>query len=480
MNNLDPDVIYYSADIINNSTVDPIGNRYDPQVQIYAQRQYPILQDANEYMMSCIRMNTSGATQNLPVWIPRIQTASVSAEFVASIQSNTATGVTTMTVTSLQGTLAVGSAFSGSGVATLSAPGQPLIQVPILFGSNSNQPRTILTTPPPTSTTFPAIYTLQGLCPIITYEGVQYADYVISQCNLTVGNEQQDPDLTVYSVTLEHAGLVSQVYLRWTTENPATPPPTRQGQNVVNQDINSDYYYGYSYANFIRMFDTALTTAQVNVGIAASPGYLRKSDNNANGDFEIEVDDLGEKAGLIAGDVLIYLNSNLASLLPYFPSLNTNDTLGRTVLLDFTTLEFQQTGRLPQEAPGVSGWSPVDALVVTTSTIPVVVEQVSAPGSVGNSNTGNLNTTPAAFQKVIADISIGTNGGYQDWRNDISWTPTAEYQMISLQNSSSPINIIDLAVWWRCRLDNNLYPLRLVNNSSVSLKLMFRRKQLGV
>ena len=286
--------------------------------------------------------------------------------------------------------------------------------------------------------------------------------------------------MTVYSVTLEHAGLVSQVYLRWTTENPATPPPTRPGQNIVNQDINSDYYYGYSYANFIRMFDTALTTAQVNVGIAASPGYLRKSDNNANGDFEVEVDDNGERAGLVAGDVLIYLTSNLASLLPYFPSLNTNDTLGRTVLLDFTTLEFQQTGRLPQEAPGVSGWSPVDALVVTTSTIPVVVEQVSAPGSVGNSNTGNLNTTPAAFQKVIADISIGTNGGYQDWRNDISWTPTAEYQMISLQNSSSPINIIDLAVWWRCRLDNNLYPLRLVNNSSVSLKLMFRRKQLGV
>jgi hypothetical protein len=35
---------------------------------------------------------------------------------------------------------------------------------------------------------------------------------------------------------------------------------------------------------------------------------------------------------------------------------------------------------------------------------------------------------------------------------------------------------VDVAVWWKNRLDGQLYPLQMFNLSSVSMKLMFRKK----
>jgi hypothetical protein len=58
----------------------------------------------------------------------------------------------------------------------------------------------------------------------------------------------------------------------------------------------------------------------------------------------------------------------------------------------------------------------------------------------------------------------------------IYYAPSAEYRMADFQNSKADIRSIDVQVWWRNRLDNNLYPLSMFNLSSVSIKLMFRKK----
>ncbi|MFZ4600323.1 MAG: hypothetical protein ACOYNN_16920, partial [Terrimicrobiaceae bacterium] len=60
----------------------------------------------------------------------------------------------------------------------------------------------------------------------------------------------------------------------------------------------------------------------------------------------------------------------------------------------------------------------------------------------------------------------------------ISYLPTAEYRMSSMTTSKTSLNNIDVSVFWRNRLDNQLYPLTLYNLSSVSLKMLFRKRNL--
>jgi hypothetical protein len=186
-------------------------------------------------------------------------------------------------------------------------------------------------------------------------------------------------------------------------------------------------------------------------------------------------------APLVAGYNL-YMNANLEALMPNFPLQFTNLPDGRTARFNFTNpAGGTALAAVSQEYPGTSAWTPVESVVVTTSAVPIVPEQVSAPSVVGGSDFGLTNAlSPSAFQPIIADIAINETQGAEDWRKDIIWQPTAEFHMVSLTNTASPVNVVDLSVWWRNRLDNNLYPLRLVNGSSVSVKLMFRRKQMGV
>jgi hypothetical protein len=58
----------------------------------------------------------------------------------------------------------------------------------------------------------------------------------------------------------------------------------------------------------------------------------------------------------------------------------------------------------------------------------------------------------------------------------IYYAPSAEYRMADFQNSKQDIRNIDIQVFWKNRLDNQLYPVSMFNLSSVSFKLMFRKK----
>jgi hypothetical protein len=56
------------------------------------------------------------------------------------------------------------------------------------------------------------------------------------------------------------------------------------------------------------------------------------------------------------------------------------------------------------------------------------------------------------------------------------YAPTAEYRMADFQNSKTEIKNIDVQVFWKNRLNNQLYPVSMYNLSSVSIKIMFRKK----
>jgi hypothetical protein len=124
-------------------------------------------------------------------------------------------------------------------------------------------------------------------------------------------------------------------------------------------------------------------------------------------------------------------------------------------------------------------WSPIASIVFTSSLLPVKSEATGAPVVLGNGNNGfSAPITQAAFQPIITDIALntGTSGGAADYRQFIYYTPSAEYRLSDFASSKQDIRNVDIQVFWKNRLDNQLYPINMYNLSSVSLKIMFKHK----
>ena len=124
-------------------------------------------------------------------------------------------------------------------------------------------------------------------------------------------------------------------------------------------------------------------------------------------------------------------------------------------------------------------WSPISSIVFTTTLLPVKAEATGQPNVLGTGNIGtSAATTQAAFQPIITDISLDTSqpGGNDLYRKFIYYAPAAEYRLSDFGSSKQDIRNIDIQVYWKNRLDSQLYPINMANLSSVGIKVMFKRK----
>lgn len=124
-------------------------------------------------------------------------------------------------------------------------------------------------------------------------------------------------------------------------------------------------------------------------------------------------------------------------------------------------------------------WSPISSIVFTSTLLPVKAEATGAPVVLGAGNVGvSTATVQSAFQPIITDISLDTStGGAADYRKFIYYAPSAEYRLSDFTSSKQDIRNIDIQVYWKNRLDNQLYPINMFNLSSVSIKVMFKHKE---
>jgi len=124
-------------------------------------------------------------------------------------------------------------------------------------------------------------------------------------------------------------------------------------------------------------------------------------------------------------------------------------------------------------------WSPISSIVFTSTLLPVKSEATGAPVILGQGNLGfSSATVQSAFQPIITDISLDTSalGGAAAYRQFIYYAPTAEYRLSDFSPSKQDIRNIDIQVFWKNRLDNQLYPINMFNLSNVSIKVMFKHK----
>lgn len=122
-------------------------------------------------------------------------------------------------------------------------------------------------------------------------------------------------------------------------------------------------------------------------------------------------------------------------------------------------------------------WSPISSIVFSSALMPVKPEANSAPVIVGQGNIGNSQATAkSAFTRIITDITLPMDKGAASWKSFIYYVPSAQYRMSDFLASHQPLNGVDVQVFWKNRLNNQLYPITMTNLSSVSFKMMFKKK----
>jgi hypothetical protein len=124
-------------------------------------------------------------------------------------------------------------------------------------------------------------------------------------------------------------------------------------------------------------------------------------------------------------------------------------------------------------------WSPVSSIVFLTSLLPIRTENSGQPVIFGDGNLGDSTATSrSAFEPIVTDISLDTEpNGASSYRQFVYYVPVAEYRMADLSPSRQEIRSFDIQVYWKNRLNNQLYPVYMYNLSSVSIKCLFRKKR---
>ena len=73
---------------------------------------------------------------------------------------------------------------------------------------------------------------------------------------------QANPNLTIYSVTLEYGTVAKQVFIQWSPQNAYLPPAIPPSQTANGfQSSENNYYYCYNYQYFILLIEEAFDTA---------------------------------------------------------------------------------------------------------------------------------------------------------------------------------------------------------------------------
>ena len=125
-------------------------------------------------------------------------------------------------------------------------------------------------------------------------------------------------------------------------------------------------------------------------------------------------------------------------------------------------------------------WTPISSLVFTSQLMPIVKETQSDPTFIGASNVGNSTvTSPSAFQPIITDVELNlADHGADAYRGFIQYQPTAEYRLSDVAGQG-PLRSLDVQLWWKARLDGELYAINMFNLSSVNIKMLFRKKRVA-
>jgi hypothetical protein len=115
--------------------------------------------------------------------------------------------------------------------------------------------------------------------------------------------------------------------------------------------------------------------------------------------------------------------------------------------------------------------STVDALVITTTNIPIQKEYNTKVMTTETNNLGN-NTNKGTFLNILYTLNLP----YGSKDSVITLPMIPEHKKNYMMTLNTELKVIDLQFWWKNRLTNELTPLVMPQNSSILFKLRFRKE----
>jgi len=171
---------------------------------------------------------------------------------------------------------------------------------------------------------------------------------------------------------------------------------------------------------------------------------------------------------------LITPSPSLNSVIPFsFLTAYTNSSTGVITIPTTSTFSYSHSRlliKIIQEISTIDTWTPINAIVFTTSSIPIIVNQFTASSSIGsNPPSSSLDN---AFDFIITDLQTNQQG----YRPNILYVPEIERKIDLTGNQ--PLKTIDINVFWRTKT-GTLVPFTLASGAMSSIKLLFEKKLLG-
>lgn len=299
---------------------------------------------------------------------------------------------------------------------------------------------------------------------------------------------QSDPNKTIYSVTLTGSRTGSpaetaQEFIIYESESASSisiPVPPLLSQQ------KSKYYWVYTYSHWVYLVNKTLTKCMISLANKLGLGVMVTKDpymsyDPITGLFSINFDETGFLTHTGLEIIDLYFNSNMYGLFTNFNNtylgydvdgknnkiivankLGKNEYMYNTVKYIVMTQDWESTSKI---------WSPIKSIVFTSSLLPINPEMTGIPLTFSDNNITSSYTSASNFAPIVTDITI--LGAAHEWKTAIVYTPQSEYRMVSL--TGGEIRQVDIQVFWKDST-GELIPFTMPNNSTVNMKLMFRKK----
>lgn len=299
---------------------------------------------------------------------------------------------------------------------------------------------------------------------------------------------QADPNLLIYSFTLKYKTYEYQQYVNFVPTDLSQPTPAPP---ITFQDLETAYYFVYTYQQAISMFNTALASAVSGLNaLVVAGGDVLPSTNAPFFEFDpnallfiLDADEAGYSNSL-ANPIKLFCNAPCFTLFSTFQAIyygyanivngknfqfvikNINGT-NELTLPTYTALQMYQ------EESTSALWCPIQSLVFTTALLPVSPELIAVP-KVFNSDSNLFNTgNNANISNTLTDFIVPFEPN-NTYKPNIVYTPNGEYRLMDL-NGASPLSALEMSVFWK-DVFGTLHPFYLNSGCSASIKIMFRRK----
>lgn len=277
---------------------------------------------------------------------------------------------------------------------------------------------------------------------------------------------------------------------------------------ITEQPIGDDYFI-YNYYDFLKIVNrkfqelvedvvqksllpNSLPVGTVSPFLTTALRPKHPVMDYENGKFSLKLDKryFGEKRTNQSVELIVYCDSNFHGLFTYFPwqhlGSDINNSMGFgnfSYRLEVPNVEMssyvQEVGdyyQLKQEKQSNSTlWSPVQSLVFTTTSLPIISEELGNPRYLDQDGKFLNQDTSSTFINQIKEFNISLLNA-SDYNEYISFSDKGIREYTCLVNNPVGIRRLDMRIFWRNRLNGVLHPLILHNQGTCHFKLVFTRK----